>query len=74
MIVPVKHSGARNNKTVRIRTLQSPLHNHWLQLAQTLPAACWHQLRDFTVLTTDNVDDFPDSLAGARAMLLTGES
>lgn len=74
LIVPVKHSGARNNKTVRIRTLQSPLHNHWLHLASTLPPHAWHELRSFTVLTTDNEDDFLDALAACRAMLLTGES
>lgn len=72
MIIPVKHSGARNNKTVRIRTLQSPLHNHWLQLAHALPAHAWQELRDFTVLTTDNSDDFLDAIAAARQMALTG--
>ncbi|HEY5865359.1 MAG TPA: hypothetical protein VI542_07375 [Candidatus Tectomicrobia bacterium] len=74
MLVPVKHSGARNNKTVRIRALQSPLHNHWLQLAESLPHEAWQQLSNFTVLTTENVDDYPDSLAAARAMLLMGET
>jgi len=71
-IVPVRHSGARNNKTVRIRTLQSPLHNHWLQLASTLPTRAWYQISNFTVLTTHNEDDIVDAIAGARAMLLSG--
>lgn len=70
MIVPVLHSGARNNKTVRIRTLQSPLDNHWLHLATTLPTEAWTQLAEFSSLTTENRDDFPDSLAAARAMIL----
>ena len=74
MLVPVKHSGARNNKTVRIRALQSPLHNGWLQLAESLPGEAWRQLSNFTVLTTDNVDDFDDALTAARAMLLMGET
>lgn len=73
MLVPVKHSGAKNNKTLRIRTLQSPLTNHWLWFAASLPGEWWRQFGAFTTLTTDNVDDSCDSLAGARAMLLTGE-
>ena len=72
MIIPVKHSGARNNKTVRIRTLQAPLHNQWLQLRKTLHSHVWEELREFTVLTTQNADDFLDALAAARTMILTG--
>jgi hypothetical protein len=70
IIVPVKHSGARSNKTVRIRTLQSPLHNRWLHLWKGLPSHVWQELRDFTTLTTENSDDWLDACAAARQMAL----
>lgn len=70
VLVPVKHTRA---KLLRIRTLQPPLTNTWLQLADTLPPRIWHELANYTTLTKDNYDDMLDATAGCLAMLAEGE-
>ena len=65
-IVSVTHT---RNKILRIKTLEPPLKNHWIQMARNLPSEYYRQFGAFIPIERSGRDDGPDATEGAIAVV-----